>query len=385
MPWISFYFYVFLFCSFSLVTLMLMVKSISSFSKKEKIRFYFTYSYLILIFFLEFLVNHLNGNPEIIPLLKIVRFLYYSLTPFFSVLFVRQVERMRNAEITVFSLFCVNILYEFLSMFFGWNFIIDEKGFCQHGPSYIIYDIVLIISLIYIVVSYYFYGKKHKKNTLPHLILILVLAMAGTLIQEFTSAIQCPNVTLSITLVSFLLFIHYCSFSSEQRLEELRKKEMLLKTDAMTGLFNRYQYNLELEKYDDKLALDENLVILVSDINNLKKTNDQFGHEAGDELIVAGATLLKNVFSPFGECYRTGGDEFLVIAHILKGKEKELIRQLDELTSRYRGKRIHGFSMSTGYARSSDYTTVNLEKLINIADQNMYAIKAKYHQTHPSR
>lgn len=85
-------------------------------------------------------------------------------------------------------------------------------------------------------------------------------------------------------------------------------------TDYLTGLYNRTAF-AEHKKlfYNDMVTQQKPIGIIQFDVNNLKKMNDNYGHEKGDELIKLTARGLENSFSHMGRCYRMGGDEFLVI------------------------------------------------------------------------
>ena len=79
--------------------------------------------------------------------------------------------------------------------------------------------------------------------------------------------------------------------------------------DLSTGLYNRNKFNQVCEELRKQHS--DRLGVAYFDLNNLKKTNDIFGHQAGDELLRRTARhLLQN----FGKkAYRIGGDEFIVI------------------------------------------------------------------------
>ncbi len=383
MNWMNFYTFSLIFCISSFLILIIMIQGTNCLTKREKQSFYVTYVYMIVIFLIEYLGNILNGNPNTGGFLKFLKFLDYSLTPLISILFVRQVIEMKRIEKALFILLMFNMIYEFLSIFFGWNFIITD-GVYQHGPFYVIYLIICTISILYVAASFYYFIKSHRRGNLFSLILITTFTFAGILLQEFLPSSGIKTVMLGLTLGSFLLFIHYVFFTSEKKQEELNEKEKMLKEDPLTGLDNRYSYNIELNKNNRLTSLNDELIIFVCDINYLKKVNDSLGHEAGDELIIAGGKILLSVFSPYGKCFRTGGDEFVIIANLKKGKEKELIRKINEETSKYNGVNIHGFSMSIGYAKHTDYPSLNFEKLVNAADENMYTIKKKFHKSENS-
>lgn len=85
-------------------------------------------------------------------------------------------------------------------------------------------------------------------------------------------------------------------------------------TDALTGLGNAKAYQKkigELEEYENHKKTGSYAVV-VMDINNLKITNDQFGHEIGNKLIMATAECITECFSGCS-AFRIGGDEFVAI------------------------------------------------------------------------
>lgn len=80
--------------------------------------------------------------------------------------------------------------------------------------------------------------------------------------------------------------------------------------DQLTNLFNRRYFEENLNQLDtaDNLPLS----ILYADVNGLKFINDAFGHESGDQMIVAFAAVLKETCGE-GLLARLGGDEFIVL------------------------------------------------------------------------
>lgn len=102
-------------------------------------------------------------------------------------------------------------------------------------------------------------------------------------------------------------------------------------TDALTGVANKAAYKEYVDKLD-KRAADEKIkyAVVVMDINNLKKINDNFGHEFGDMLIRDASRLIQKGFKDH-IVYRIGGDEFVII---IEQAEKaicdELLRNFDD-------------------------------------------------------
>lgn len=136
--------------------------------------------------------------------------------------------------------------------------------------------------------------------------------------------------------------------------------------DKMTGAFNRNKYEIDIT---NRRKL-EKIWYVITDINNLKITNDKFGHEKGDELIKDFANLLRDTFGE--KCvYRIGGDEFVVLSfEPVAGRIKKLKEKTDEINLRD----DKDISYAIGYEQyipskaSWEYTTKK-------ADERMYKNK----------
>ncbi|GAG89008.1 unnamed protein product, partial [marine sediment metagenome] len=97
-----------------------------------------------------------------------------------------------------------------------------------------------------------------------------------------------------------------------KRMEEELKK--LAHYDPLTGTYNR-GYGLELLQRQVKLAKRNKTSFLLAytDLDNLKKINDEFGHKEGDRAIVQVAKLFRSILREVDIIIRMGGDEFLLI------------------------------------------------------------------------
>ncbi|MDP9831197.1 putative bifunctional diguanylate cyclase/phosphodiesterase [Kineosporia succinea] len=85
-------------------------------------------------------------------------------------------------------------------------------------------------------------------------------------------------------------------------------------TDALTGLANRVRLRDVVNGLTDRSAHDPRPVaILLIDLDDFKPVNDRLGHEAGDELLVAFARILRREVRGGDLCARLGGDEFAVV------------------------------------------------------------------------
>jgi len=82
--------------------------------------------------------------------------------------------------------------------------------------------------------------------------------------------------------------------------------------DQMTGLYNRSFFDEYLHIVSSERDIDDSAFIFV-DINGLKTVNDNYGHEAGDRLIISVASILTKIFRAGDAVCRLGGDEFGIV------------------------------------------------------------------------
>ncbi|MDD6327285.1 MAG: GGDEF domain-containing protein [Lachnospiraceae bacterium] len=93
--------------------------------------------------------------------------------------------------------------------------------------------------------------------------------------------------------------------------------------DGLTGLYNKAKL-LDM-KETEYIGLNS-IGIFNLDVNNLKKMNDEFGHEAGDKLLIKAANSIRKVTNNKVHGYRMGGDEFLLIACDITKEELDSIK-----------------------------------------------------------
>ncbi|MGN0163324.1 MAG: GGDEF domain-containing protein [Candidatus Ornithomonoglobus sp.] len=147
-------------------------------------------------------------------------------------------------------------------------------------------------------------------------------------------------------------------------------KELAYK-DLMTGMYNRTAF---MTDQDDK-TIKEDRAFIMFDINRLKQTNDRYGHQTGDSLIVDAARCIIDTFEDIGKCYRIGGDEFAVVIDGPTVSEVERrLEMLEERLKQINKDRDIAVELSYGYA-AQDNNTLNNDELFKKADANMYTKK----------
>ena len=163
-------------------------------------------------------------------------------------------------------------------------------------------------------------------------------------------------------------------------LKEHEKLQYLLAyRDSLTGLRNTNSYWAWITDFDKEIESKEiSFGVLVFDINYLKETNDRYGHDVGNKLIVSAARIIANIFrrSP---AFRIGGDEFLVILQNRDlGGYKELLKKFDEECQNelvVTEKETIPVSIAKGFARYDSKKDANFIDVFNRADDAMYENK----------
>ena len=86
-------------------------------------------------------------------------------------------------------------------------------------------------------------------------------------------------------------------------------------TDPLTGLANRRSLTTSISAALEATGPTNILAVYMMDLDGFKQVNDKFGHDVGDELLVAVASRLKNNLRNSDVVARLGGDEFLVMSN----------------------------------------------------------------------
>ena len=364
----------------ALVVLCVLAHDNSRISKKQKTVFYLTYLLIGLAAAAEWAGIQMNGNEEIPHwLLLAVKCTDYILTPTAGGALVSQLG-LRNRGFTIMNGVLIgNTVFQIIAAFFGWMTVIDENNCYSHGPLYFVYIIIYLAVITIVIIEFLIYGKGFPKQNRYSLYSVMALVLIGIMLQEILGG-EIRTAYISMTLGAAMLYIHYLEYAQIDAEDHINKQRELLRKDSLTGLQSRYAYSSALKKFDENSSLPEDFAAFSIDINGLKVANDNFGHVVGDELICGAAQCIQKVFDSHGLCYRTGGDEFIVLAHADRSLAEALIHQLYQEAEAWEGKLIRRLSLSAGYALASDHEGVSAEKLIIFADEGMYADKKQFYQ-----
>ena len=173
--------------------------------------------------------------------------------------------------------------------------------------------------------------------------------------------------------------IRYFEFIILDHIDNVNSERSKSEHDKLTGCYNRTR--LERMKYTYMKC--DSLFVMFVDVNNLKKMNDTFGHEAGDALLKS-ATRKLQYWKDFGDLYRLGGDEFLVV--IQDKPENECMKLVDRWYPKVGNlnRKTDGFRCMLAIGCAFSQTDKDVDKLSKIADERMYEhkkeLKAKYNE-----
>ena len=322
-----------------------------------------------------FVLQLFTERPDVVRFCAAVALMFIS---YFPVSFVASVTHQRN---TVFL--PILFAYDFLN--FTVTMVLSLLG---------ISDVALMLTLSHIGIAvavfmtFYLMRKAIKKKTdKSKLLRTVVIGMSCAMIGAGLDLLRFLVVANRVfgnsffTRVGVLVFvvlmgIHLMRERTRLAVEKERSKlmETLAYTDGLTGLKNRLAFHqAENEIQNGRLGC----IVIQLDINDLKKVNDVYGHAEGDSHIIEAVKLINNCFSDIGTCYRTGGDEFIVIAR--DSDEVVVTKALSALESQsadYNEKNSPPIPMQIAYGYAVYMAQSDaFEEAERLADKRMYEKK----------
>lgn len=163
-----------------------------------------------------------------------------------------------------------------------------------------------------------------------------------------------------------------------QNIYELNSK---LVHDELTGIFNRRYMDENLPVLVRKAyRFKKSLSIIMCDIDKFKNLNDQYGHQAGDQVLKTFAEILSSITKDYmGWVARYGGEEFLcVLPDVAENEAYEIGEKIrnayEERTILIKDNELRS-TASFGVAQLPVDTEIDTEAFIRIADEKLYKAK----------
>lgn len=248
----------------------------------------------------------------------------------------------------------------------SYNLYVRSPGIYFH---WVINWIYLLVPAFQIIRAVLRERNRNRRRDMSVLLYFIIAPAAAGIIQMLCYGVSCFQAGITISLLIIFML----------------GQNVQILTDALTRLNNRRGFN----NYEEEIVRHEasnNLFILVIDIDDFKQINDKLSHLTGDRALQDAADVLKKVCSERTSklfLCRYGGDEF-VIAGAAKGAEYEerLCRRIhagfDKLNSEE--KNPYKLNVSIGMAKGKCMEVDDVERLLRMADEDMYEEKkrAKY-------
>ncbi len=158
--------------------------------------------------------------------------------------------------------------------------------------------------------------------------------------------------------------------------EKLRE---MSNSDELTGLYNRRGfYAIAQQQLKVANRAKGKVALLFADMDKFKSINDQWGHQKGDEALVAMANILKQTFRESDLIARISGDEFALL--LIDTPEKNLSIVFNRLQKNIDAFNIHSggmfnLSLSIGMAVYYHDRPCSVDELLRQADRRMYEQK----------
>ncbi|GAA4072073.1 sensor domain-containing protein [Amphibacillus indicireducens] len=166
----------------------------------------------------------------------------------------------------------------------------------------------------------------------------------------------------------------------EERKSYEKELRRLAYRDPLTGLANRRLFDSQMDKVIAKTERDEiPFAVIMLDLDNFKEVNDDFGHDAGDQVIIQMSKRILNTVRDMDTVGRLGGDEFIILLPEIENKTNltNLIRRLEQNLKRpYQIENTY-FKVGVSFgAVLSDHQAVSRQNtVVTAADKALYAAK----------
>ena len=205
-------------------------------------------------------------------------------------------------------------------------FLLDNVSIfpVEHSDTFI-YIILFIGLLLTTFLAANIYREKSITPIFSSANLILILSIIVGTLGESIEIIILGILIFSIVATVALIY----NFVKEYRNETLiYMREKLVYKDILTSMKNRQSFEKQLTE-DDKNINDFNSYWAISiDLSDIKYVNNNFGYSHGDKLIQNLADSIEDTFEDIGNCFRIGGDEFIIL---IKNEPKEKVERYIEL------------------------------------------------------
>ena len=309
-----------------------------------------------------------------------ISFLSFFTLPLPLLGFIKEIMPGKHRMLSVMrKLFVFNLVLYLLNYISGCDMMIIIL-ICEH--------LLMTVTLLHVIWNGINENKRHKNLKLQRVITgcvaYCVFSIIALISFYYRNAVSYSYI-YSVGIAIFIAFlINAACIVMYEQVQENANVEIYARMaymDTMTGLGNRTAF---LEENKSNAVFPGMISYIMMDANNLKKINDGLGHNKGDELIITIAKCMRAAVGQNGQCYRIGGDEFVIILKNKTAEEtEEIIRQVRAEIEFANEQSDIPISVAMGYVWT-DAEEKNLQELIHCADEKMYQDKKQIKENTPS-
>ncbi|NOQ76890.1 MAG: diguanylate cyclase [Methylococcaceae bacterium] len=210
---------------------------------------------------------------------------------------------------------------------------------------------------------------------------VMITAFSMSLLNADQTMIDASYVIATITpliitpiIASMLVNLIIKTHALESEMRELAT------IDFLTSLMTRREWIKQAEKYINLASRNKShYAVIMIDIDDFKRINDQFGHFTGDKVLVSFGQTIKNVCRTSDLSARFGGEEFVILLpdtslDQAKHFTERLHNETRSLIIPDKNKTL-SFTISIGVSMNTPYGPCNFDALISQADTALYQAK----------
>ena len=233
--------------------------------------------------------------------------------------------------------------------------------------------IMLIIDVAALLIVSVFDSVKGVKE--KHTLIFNILIALGVLADIIYYYRKATSSGILFTTIAFLIYTVY--LFAENILDIINK----VYYDVNTKLYNKAHWE---EFIKEKIPDSEPIGVMMLDLNRLKYTNDTFGHEMGDKMIVKFSEIMRKTFASHEFLCRWGGDEFVVVVRNanlekMENYDKAIHAAVENYNKSGAKPEIY---FACGYALSTEFSDISRDELLTKADKRMYSDKQQWYNEH---
>jgi len=217
---------------------------------------------------------------------------------------------------------------------------------------------------VYPSIVVFFITIPMRNALIYNLIFIFIFTLIGKDLAE-------PQLLIRFLITSLSVYALVAIFVTViQRQQEVMFDAAV--TDPLTGLLNRSTlYDSLAEAINQNVRAHIPMTIIAIDLDNFKNVNDEFGHDAGDEVIRNTSKILSNGSRTTDKFFRLGGEEFLIL--LFNTSSKEGTTKAEQLRKQFM---VHGGHMPTASFGVAEYLkNETVAQWLKRSDLNLYKAK----------